>query len=406
MRDVPLKLAILLLGLCVICTSLSAVPAAPLIYGGEAEVRTSVIPTGSFTELGPDTRKSAINLSGIAEKLDRQRIFRWTPSPSGGPMGGADLMDAALSPDGSLFCMAERIGGAGKLNSTRLVLVSPEKGLLGAQTVEELRLLRIGFLPGAEGKIWALAENGREAGLAAFLLIYDLMQGAEVARSQVLPVAAGDILPLDGDLWVASAKDGTLLRYAQNALQDPPERISCGFAAPALTVRGADLLAFGRGDCAICSLRDGTVVLTGALKVPPGCRPVWSQPMPGTDAGFAVVTEDGRGGILRQGKFTVLRESDAAPGWVFPENGKLIFGDRRQEVLYPFALPALEQEKEVRPGKERPASRNRTFRTFAMQEKVPALLQVDERGNVFAVRLERRRVRKTPVLIVDRTGFR
>jgi len=405
MRNVPLKLAAIGLGILGFCMVAAAAPTAPLIYGSEEEVRTHVTPTGSFVELGADTRKENVKLPGVAEKVDQKRLFRWKPSPAGAPMGGADLTDAVLSPDGTLFCVAEQIGGAGNLNSTRLVLINPEKGILGGPMLEEVRVLRLGFLP--EGALlWLLAESGRNTDKAPAFLIYDLTAGKVIARSRPLAFAPGRILSAGESLWVASRNDRTLFRYDLKNFAAEPERLSAPFVISALTPRKQELLAFGEGGGAVYAIRDGKAFQTGSIPVPPGLCPEWCRLMPGEDAVFAVSTADGKGGVLNDGKFSVLRESDAAPGWIFPEGKRLIFGDRQQEFLHPFRLPDLEPDKTVKPGKERPATRNRTFCFFALPDKIPSLLQMDERGNVFTVQMDGRRVRKTPVLIVDRTGFR
>ena len=410
MKKMPSVLAAAAVALSGWAESGSAVMLPPRIHTDDQPEIRRVTPTGKLIEAKlPGASASGAPAGMAAARLARPgRVFRWTPSPDTSRVtGGADLLDAALSPDESLLVLAERIGGAGALNSTRLLLVDLYGGrIVSSWEIERRRLIRIGFIPGENDELWAVAQ-GQEGG-ADQLLRISLNTGRIVAESGPLAFSVLDVAATESGLWTAAANHD-FYQFDPANPATPPSPVRSQLATPKLLAApdGSRLTVFGPGRLEIYRvIRNAKPVLASSRPLPSGFNPDHGLAVT-PDASGAVLLETGGAARLIAGDSDLpLLAADAAPGCFHQAANLLLIGNRAVDGFCPFSLPATEPGKTVIPGKLRPDNRNGVFRIFARGAAEAEAVLIDHRANVYLLTFSRRRVKKQAVLIVDRTGFK
>ncbi|MDD3666834.1 MAG: hypothetical protein PHQ65_16325, partial [Bacteroidales bacterium] len=246
-REVFMKIRGILAVLSVSSALLAAEPrqtpppqriAPPIIRSGESAVELKVASTGSWSETEtPGISNRADTPPGmLAAKLAEEHMLcRWMPSPdSASAIRGADLIDAVLSADESLLIIAERIGGAGKPNSARLVFLNLFNGkIIGGFELSRRRIASIALIPGQPEKLLAVQTAQPEFGSADALLVIDLRRKKIAAESEATPGRVRSVATDGEQLWFTAAKEpGYVLTLPLASPRGTPERIRCKTAAP------------------------------------------------------------------------------------------------------------------------------------------------------------------------------
>ena len=385
----------------------------PVVHIEEQSERPTVAPTGSVVAVSSPGVDNAAGTPGgmaAARLAVRDRIFQWTPSPAPRATGGADLVGAAISPDESLLVLAERVGGAGALNSTRLVLVNLASGrIVNILELKERRIGEIAF-PAGSSSLLAAQHAQPEFGHEAKLLLIDLRDGAVTAESAALPEPPRSFVSDGEGVWYTLATEKEhFFELPLSALAGAPKllRTRAEFPRIIFGIDGRELVVYGRGQCEYYRIERGRATYDGAAALPEDFSPVWAAAtsLPG---GRSIVFGEADGPACLVGGGGALRIADKAGAQSCCTNlGKtLLVSVEARDALAPYALPSVTPGKEILPGRLKPANRNRLWRMLPRSGAEPSVVLIDIRGNVFLLTADERKPKKSPVLTVDRAGFR
>ncbi|MBQ7207991.1 MAG: hypothetical protein IJS01_09365 [Lentisphaeria bacterium] len=390
--------------------SLPAGPAVPVIRMEETDERPKVAETGKLTEF-ESSGKSSSPRGSAAGRLAAGKDFRWTPSQiEGRATGGADIREILLSADESLLVMAERIGGENKPNSTRFILVSlRDKKIIRAVTLKERRITAAAFIPGTDTLI--AAESAQpEFGRDNALVRIDLKRGkiSAPSRSEEAPVTS---LCTDGEKVWYTVKDSTMIRELRlDAFSAEPGSVRTRATDPrvSLSPDGSRLVAFGKGMCEIFKTSaDNLAALQQSFETAGTFSPAQILVLDDRASSLVLVEPAKQAALYLNGSSKTLTEKCGPVAAFFKEENMLLLGLLKNDAIAKIPLPGAEPEgKPVVPGKLKPASRNGNLKLLALSGTPARAVLVDSRANVMLLEITKRRWKKTPVLTVDKTGFR
>lgn len=427
------KLRFLLLG-CALTLCCGAAPSAdpgknppkltpPPIISQWKEKVVQVAETGEFSNISvPESPKSKKNKK--SKKQDRSNTadlvsekgkkFFWKPSPLlSSAIKLADLTGAALSEDGSLAVVTERIGGKDKPNSTRVLLFDiSRRRLAGGFELRKERISSIAFLPGTKTELIAIRGQfdpfKTKNGLVRIDLrkqkIVDTFDSPENKR--ITSFTCGKA----GKIIFSTLNSPVLFEIDQNSFAEEPVPVKSRLSSPKVSANGELLVVYSKDGVETFRQDEGRWIANEKLSTfPETFEPVNCTI---TDSAVPAICFSGayeddlwysRNGVFRkiQERISGISLWDGQQKNFFAEvaaNNKIVI----------FQMPeGSPLEKSATPNRLRPANRNGSFAFLGNRALKEKIVQIDDRGNVFLLDYSKiTRWKKYVVYIADRTGFR
>ena len=389
--------------------------APPPIVTNFSEERPQVRPTGEFSEMSMPAAKgkkkgkggASADLLGVPN-----RDFVWKPSKlTSSAIGTADLTGAALSADGTLLVLCERVGGEGKANSTRLVFLDiREEKLSGGFLVPEKLLSSIRFIDKSPVEILALRHPFEPYKVTSGLVRLDLKTRKITDQTAAPPGTSGftSFAQCGSKLICTAEGSDSLYEYAFDDLSAPPLKIRSGLTAPLVCACGSGIAAFSPDGVRLFDYKRGKLTPAEQIcRAPEGFTPRKAVMI---DAAIpAIVFAGGTGEdvwYFRGGTFRRLAERGS--GAVF-FNGKdrLFAGMEAGGKIVTFQMPeGRETGRPIPINSLKPSTRNSTLGFFHVPALKESFLLLDSRANLFLVDPSRSRWKKSILYAPDRNAFR
>ena len=234
----------------------------PILLEFAAE-RVKVIPTGEFSSIPlPEQKTAKKNIKRNSAFLvsERNKKFFWKPSPLlSSTIRVADLTGAALSEDGSLAVVSERIGGEKKANSTRFIFFDIErKQLSGGFVIPEMLISDIAFIPGSKTSLIGICHKFVPFKTSDGLVRIDLEQKdiADAADSRAGKVTSF-CFGRGESVFYTAAGENSIFKLSLRDLGAAPQKIKTSISAPRVCSSGNDFIAYGRKGIEIFRLDHG-----------------------------------------------------------------------------------------------------------------------------------------------------
>ena len=336
-------------------------------------------------------------------------MFTWIPSVDTSRLTGqADIIDALLSPDESLLIIAERIGGANKNNSTRLIFLNLlNNKICGGMDIPERRITKLLDLPGRNGTFLAFQEGQSVFNNGNALLVIDIRKKRVRQIGQNISDRISDVCTDGSNVWFAIEGKNQICELD---LDDPFKLRYCDTKKPVLKLAvnpaSKSVIALENGFCEFYSVTRNGLYLESSLEFPENYQPVWMMSVSSRGNTAVAVDAEGKGFLISAGGIVPLNGRIATHGCPLPDGTILLGTVERYPKLNNIAIPGGEVKSYITPSTLRPSSRNKTLAVFARTGNPQECIQIDERGNIFKLILQGRRGRKNTILIVNKTGLR
>ena len=388
----------------------------PAIVTRQEEERPQVKLTGEFSSMPiparKDTKSQAPAGSSAAMLTQRGMKFNWKPSPRlSSTIRSADLTGAAISPDGTLAVIAERVGGEEKPNSTRILLFNiPERSIAGGFLLNETLVSDIAFT-GSKMEIAGISHASPFFKTGNALVKINLKQQKITAKSAPVKGEFTSWEPASGGRIFCTLKGSSeIFEYDLNELSAAPTVFKTKITAPRICVAGKTLAAYGREGVEIFRQDEGRWVADEEIcKAPENFKPLKALVI---DAAVPAIcfAENFEDSLWYFRKDTFKKIKERISGIQLWDNERKIFfaelaaNGRISMIQMP---EAEETEKPAAPNRLKPANSNSSFALLKAPSLKNQMLQVDNRGNLFMLDYSRpARWKKFPVSIADEAGFR
>lgn len=395
--------------------------APPPIVSRWKEVRVKVLETGEFSsmtlpaETKKRKRKTGKKTAPTTADLvtEKGKKFFWKPSPLlSSTLRVADLTGAAISEDGSLVVVAERIGGEGKANSTRLLFFDVQRHrLAGGFVLPEVLISSIAFCRNSQTEIFGIRSRFTPYNVKDGLVRIDL-KSKRIIDSLDSPAGAITSFATagNGKLFFTVSNSPAVYEQDADSFSVVPRRIKSRLSSPRICVMPRILAAYGKEGVELFRMNLGRWIPEEKLHpftdsfVPVSSR-VIDPALPAIC--FAGAYEEDLW-YFRNGKLRKLKERTSGIQ-VWDQGAMLLIVETASNNrVFIFTMPeGTQMEKAVTPNRLRPANRNGSFAMLKAPALKSKLVQIDNRGNVFLLDYTRpARWKKSIVHITDRTGFR
>ena len=389
--------------------------APPTIVTSFSDERPQVRPTGEFSDMSMPAAKgkkkgksdTTAALLGVPD-----RDFVWKPSQlSSSAIATADLTGAALSADGTLLVLCERVGGEGKANSTRLVFLDVrEKKISGGFVIPEKLLSEIRFIDNSPVEILALRHPFEPYKVTGGLVRVNLATRKITDQTDIPPGTRGfTSFAQCGKKLICTAEGSDLLyEYPLDDLSSPPLKVRSGLKAPLVCSCGGGIAAFSSDGVRLFDYKQGKLTPAEQIcKAPEGFSPRRTVMI---DAAIPAIVFAGETGesfwYFRGGNFRRLAERGAGVAF-FNGKDKLYAGMEAGAKIVTFQMPeGRETGRPIPINSLKPSTRNSTLGFFYVPALKGAFLLLDSRANLFLVDPSRSRWKKSIVYAPDRNAVR
>lgn len=386
----------------------------PKIMTTFEEERPKVAPTGEFSSMPmPAGKKKSSGKSGsLAAKLSSaNESFIWRPSKlSSSAIGTADLTGAALSPDGSLVVISERIGGEDKPNSTRLLFFNVHEGRLsGGFEIPELLLTDIRFTGKNDGEILAVRHKFDPFQAKDGIVKIDL-KSRRIIDSFDSPKGAVTSFSITDEQLLFTIKNSSDIYFT--ALRDfssGRKKMQTRISEPLVDSTSGIIAAFDKRNLELFRSRDGVFHPEYELiKVPENFTPYKSIIIDSKTPAICFIGPPEEPLWYFRGRtFRQLKERCGGFLSYDHNTGLLYAGLAANARIALFQMPeAAESSKPAAPNRLKPSNRNGTYALLSVPSLKKQQIQIDNRGNVFILDMRKKRWKKSVIHIADRAGFR
>lgn len=387
----------------------------PPIVTQVRDEKPQVVETGEFSSLPfKETNKKPGKSSNTSVSLvsEKDKKFFWKPSPLlSSTIRTADLTGAAISPDGTLLVISERIGGDGKANSTRLIFFDlAGKKICGGFTIREKLISQIQFLPGSKYEIAGIRSAFAPYKVKAGLVRIDLKKKKITASADLAEGAVKAFAFNSGKIFFTKADDTEICILPLNNFKAVPEKLKTRISDAGISAAGDKLFLYGQEGLEIFRLDDGRWIpdekicqISGTF-VPVKCF-ILDPALP------SLCLLENYGGTLCYFRGNAMRKiKERISGIAAWDGDNQIFfaGLAANSRVSIIRMPeANENERPFSPNRLKPVTRNGSFDLLRVPAMKNQLLQIDNRGNVFLLEYSKKgRWKKWTVYIADRSGFR
>ena len=388
-------------------TSVCSGAEAPKIIVPVEHTTPEVEPTGRLLRIEAGSAGNTANTppGTMAVRIAAQdTIFEWFPSQAPGRItGGADFIDAALSPDESVLVIAERIGGNGP-NSTRLVFFNLcNDKLVQSFELEKRKLADIAFSPEGDGMLWAVEEKQSELDAPPRLLGIDPADGRIAYESAPLEENPAGFAAGDGKLWITLPDEKSFLQFRTNSNSDAePEKIRSAISGARLqlTPDAQTLLLFGAGRMERFRVATDAPEYLGHAALPGEGRPEVVVPLADDGSSLAIGSPGEAAYLVAGGAARKLTDDCGETGCFRRQERELFLAVRLNEAIQLYSEFRTTPVRSVSPGDLRPFNKNTNWRLFALSGEKREILLIDHRGNINRLEIKTRRWSKTPIFTV------
>ena len=373
----------------------------PKIKTGYTEDKVEIIPTGTVVELKASGKKSPANSAAAALAVPGKH-FLWTPSElESRTTGGADIYCSLLSDDSSALVVCERIGGAGKPNGLRFIVIDTVSGkIIRASNVIEAKLHYAAMLSDTEiiAAVSIPGDRNEKVFPARIGIIDETVSKGEISFSSAdFCVSSGALLyvcsPAEKNITVYSIEDFSCLGVC---------KIQNGSAQGiALSPDNSKLAVFGGDTVEIfdAKIHNNTLYTQEKYTVPEAS---FSRCAAVSNRTFVFFSPDASAYVLLKRQLVPMNIRCGEIFAVHRPTETLAIENRLREFEI-FRFPELTALHKYAPRKMRPVSRNDNTAVFFVSEKSNnKILLCDHRGNVWKVELNGKRGKKIPVFTVKR----
>lgn len=383
----------------------------PKIHYDIESRRPEVTPTGTWEKIvSPGILNNSATPAGMLAYIvsENDYLFNWRPSPDITRLSGqADITGAMLSQDESLLVIAERIGGTGKNNSTRLVFINLINGkLCGGLELQGRRITHIANIPGENAKILAVQEGQSEFKNGNALLTIDLRRKRV---HQISPDLEQPITSFCNDgtrVWFAF-KNGN--RFGEIEFDDASRIRYCDTKKEVLGLNynsaARSVIAYQTGVCEFFSINHNGLFLEKSVELPENFSAIRHLGVPQMANTLMLVDKNGKAFMVTPGGTVPLKNRMEPYGCAMAGNF-VLFGSGDRNRIHKISLPDCSVQGYLAPNSLRPYSRNKTTYVFSRTATPPQLILLDERGNIFRIVMTGRRRKKNVLLLVDKNGIR
>lgn len=383
----------------------------PKIHYDLESRRPEVTPTGVWEKIAsPGMRNNTDTPAGMLAYAISENgyLFNWRPSTDTSRISGqADIIGALLSQDESLLVIAERIGGAGKNNSTRLIFLNLINGkLCGGMDIPERRITAIANIPGENSKILAVQEGQSEFGNGNALLMIDLRRRRvrQITPDMEQPITS---ICTDGNkVWFAFTEGN---RFGEIELDDSAQVRYCDtkkqVAGLNYNPASRSVIAYGVGVCEFFSNNHNGLFLEKSIELPAEFTAVWHLGVSQVANTLFLVDANGKALMVTPGGVVPVQERMEPYGCAVPGN-TVWLGSSDRNKIKSISIPDCNVLNTLTPNSLRPHSRNKVRSIFFRTAVPPQIILLDERGNIFQIIVTGRRGKKTVLLLVDKNGIR
>ena len=375
---------------------------APLIRIDEEEPDPVVEATGRLIELRDSNVDNRENTPpGVLAALVAANgvIYDWTPSPD--PMrvtGGANLVDAFLSPDETLLVLLEKTGAKGGPNATRVLCFNLlNDKLVRAFTVTDRNLSGAAFIPGTT--LFVAPQLAQEAFQQPDRLIaVDLRTGEIKRESQPFAAEIRAFAVNVSNSFVCLEGDDVILMIPHDAFEKTPQKIQTLVREPELllTPDGGRLVVYGNGRMELYNTEVPVPELLSSREIPTDFEP--SRAIAASDDASILVFLDpsGKAYLYAGNIFRRIEGRVTGIGCCRAADRKLFLGIEQKESICLYNLPTeVEPQTTCSPGDLRPRTTGRNFRLFVRTSTAePELILIDNRANIFELTVKPRRWQK------------
>ena len=389
--------------------------APPPIVTSFSEERPQVRPTGEFSEMpmpAAKGKKKGKTDTAAALLSVPDRDFMWKPSKlTSSTIGTADLTGAALSADGTLLVISERVGGEGKANSTRLIFLDiREERLSGGFLIPEMLLSSIRFLENSPVEILALRHPFEPFKVTGGLVRVNL-KTRKITDETAAPAGTRGFTSFaqcGKKLICTAAGSDHLYEYALEDLSAHPLKIKSGLTEPLVCACGDGIAAFSPDGVRLFTRKKDKLTPAEQIsRAPEGFTPRRTVMI---DAAIPAIVFAGEAGesfwYFRGGSFRRLAERGAGVAF-FNGKDKLFAGLEAGSRIACFQMPeGRETGRPIPINALKPSTRNGTLGFFHVPALKESFLLLDTRANLFLVDPSRSRWKKSIVYAPDRNAFR
>lgn len=379
-----------------------------------SEERPQVVKTGEFSVFpmpAAKKNKAAKNGSLASKLLPAGENFVWRPSKlSSSAIGIADITGAALSSDGSVTVISERIGGEGKTNSTRFLLFDiPARRLAGGFEIPELLLTDITFSAEKPYELLAIRKsfapfNTKDGIVRIDLKSRKITDSIDSPAGRITSYAAAD-----GNIIFTAAGSKEIHLAGLNDFSSGRQKIKTRLSAPQISCASGVIAAFDSNGLEIFRKHEDSFASDEeVIKVPEKFTPCQSAVIDGKLPAICFIgAEEEPLWYFRKNGFRKLKDRCGGFFSYDRNDGILYAGVAANSRIALFSMPEAEESPRMEsPNRLKPANRNGNYTILSVPALKKHLIQVDNRGNVFLLDLRKKRWKKSVIYIADKAGFR
>ena len=329
-------------------------------------------------------------------------VYEWTPSPDQTRItGGADLVDAFLSPDETLLVLLEKLGGKDGPNGTRILCWNLlNDRLVRGFGIPDRKLAEARPLP--DGPHFVASQRAqKEFDQPDRLVTIDLLSGAIDQESPALSGPVRSFAVGRKQTYASVEGEENILLLSNRNLSGPLQYIRTLVPEPRLLLspNGGILIIYGKGRLEVLNTNteSGLPEMLSSRELPEDFNPVFALlPFDNPDT-LILADASGKAVLFSNGMQRPLTDQFSGIACCRAAERKLFLCIKPKESISLYLLPnETTPSMTVSPGELRPHSRDDNFRLFSLSSSgEPQLLLIDHHANIFRLTVQPRRWKKS-----------
>jgi len=377
----------------------------PFLPSEDKVEKPVVAETGRLLELPDSAQTNRKNTPpGVLGSLVAKPgvVYEWTPSPDQTRItGGADLVDAFLSPDETLLVLLEKLGGKGGPNGTRVLCWNLlNNRLVRAFPIPDRKLA--GTRPLPDGPYFVASQRAqKEFDQPDRLVTVDLLNGTINQESQPLKGAVRSFAVGRKQTYATIEGEENIFQFSNRNFSGAPQFIRTLVSEPRLLLspNGGTLVVYGKGRLEILNTKteSGLPEMLSSRELPEEFPPVFGL-LPFDSADTLILADaSGQALLFSNGMQRSLTNQFSGIACCRAADRKLFLCIKPKESISLYQLPnETTPSVTVSPNELRPHSRNDNFRLFTLTGSAdPMLLLIDNHANIFRLTVQPRRWKKS-----------
>ena len=286
----------------------------PKIKLAYVEENVQISPTGNVVEVSVSEKKSSGNTASDILSVPGKQ-FLWTPSElTSRATGGADIYCSLLSADGSALVICERIGGSGKPNGLRFIVLDTNSGkIIRASGIIKQKLHYAFMISNTEilAVVSSPGDRNEKMVLARIGIIDELVVPSDVIVSPECRFAASE-----SRIYVYHPEEKNICVYSIDDFSPVAACNITNFSVNGITLSqdNSKLAVFGDGTVEIfnAEIHNNTLYSQEKYNVPNSC---FSRCAAVSDNIFVFFAPESNAHVLLSRASTARRISDSGNSW-------------------------------------------------------------------------------------------